>query len=110
MSGIARLSRTTTCRGCGKPIAFIKSVSGKSIPVDPEPIYFIPEDEKHKFVLMDGTVKRGSPVESDETGGTKIAEIGYRSHWSTCPAAEDFRRKKNKSERTRKDERFTAEH
>ena len=99
---IGKPGRLTTCRGCGKPIMFIKTVAGKSIPVDPIPIYFIPEDEKHSFVMIDGTVKRGSPVEDivykTENGETSLTEIGYRSHWSTCQAADKFR-KKNKSER-----------
>lgn len=103
MSQIARLSKTTLCRGCGKPIAFIKTEAGKTMPVDPEPIYFLPEDDYHKFVMMDGTVKRGRAIEEDETGLKKKAVIGYRSHFATCPAADDFRRKKNKSERKRKE-------
>lgn len=98
MSALARLSRTTTCRGCGKPIAFIKTINGKSMPVDPEPINFIPEMDYDKFVLMDGTVQRGQAAEETVKTETKI---GYRSHWATCPAADDFRRKKNKSERTK---------
>lgn len=102
MSGIARLSKTTLCRYCRKPIAFIKTEAGKSIPVDPEPIIFQPEDDYQKFVLMDGTVKRGSPVENDETGGTKKTEIGYQSHFATCPNADEAR-KKTKSERKRKE-------
>ncbi len=100
MAQLARLSKTTLCRYCGKPIAFIKTEAGKSMPVDPEPIYFLPEDDYHKFVLMDGTVKRGSPVENDETGGTKKTEIGYQSHFATCPNADEAR-KKTKSERTK---------
>ena len=92
------LKRTTTCRGCGKPIAFIKTINGKSIPVDPEPIIFIPELDYDKFVLPDGTVQRGQAAE--ETLNTET-QIGYRSHFATCPAADDFRRKKNKSERTK---------
>ena len=94
----ARLSRETLCRGCGKPICFIKSVNGKSIPVDPEPIRFIPQEGFDKFVMPDGTVERGqakTPVWEETT------HIGYRSHWATCPAADDFRKKKNKSERVK---------
>ena len=94
----ARLTRTTTCRGCGKPIAFIKTKNGKSIPVDPEPLTFIPELDYDKFVLMDGTVQRGQAAEETVKAET---QTGYRSHWATCPAADDFRRKKNKSERTK---------
>lgn len=95
------LKRITTCRGCGKPIAFIKTINGKSIPVDPEPIRFLPEDNYEKFVMDDGTVQRGVVVEGDELDAQRFLMKGYRSHFATCPAADDFRRKKNKSERTK---------
>ncbi len=104
MAQLARLSRATLCRGCGKEICFIKSINGKSIPVDPDPIRFLPEDNYEKFVMMDGTVQRGVVVEGDELDAQRFLMIGYRSHWATCPAAEDFRRKKNKSERTKRNE------
>lgn len=97
------LKRTTTCRGCGKQIAFIRTINGKSIPVDPDPVTFIPEDNYNKFVMMDGTVKRGREYDGDELDAQIYLTEGYRSHFATCPAAEDFRRKKNKSERTREE-------
>jgi len=97
------LRRTTTCRGCGKPIAFIKTKNGKSIPVDPEPVKFIPSNDYDKFVQADGTVQTGMRARSEDFNEASqgILEEGYVSHWATCPAAEDFRKKKNKSERTR---------
>lgn len=99
---IGKPGRLTTCRGCGKPIMFIKTVAGKSIPVDPEPICFMPEEGFDKFVLMDGTVQRGRALEeADKTA------IGYRSHFATCPAADQFR-KKNKSERKKENKTCTA--
>ena len=94
------LRRTTTCRGCGKTIAFIKTKNGKSIPVDPEPVQFVRADEYQKFVTELGTIERGRPMDGDELDAERFL-IGYRSHFATCPAAEDFRRKKNKSERTK---------
>lgn len=103
MAQLARLSRATKCRGCGKEICFIKSINGKSIPVDPDPIRFLPEDNYEKFVMMDGTVQRGREYDGDKIDAQRYM-IGYRSHWATCPAAEDFRRKKNKSERTKRNE------
>ena len=96
------LRRTTTCRGCGKPIAFIKTANGKSIPVDPDPVWFEPMDEKEKFVTAEGEVQQGRTIETASTAG-KMA-IGYRTHFATCPAAEDFRRKKNKSERVKSEQ------
>lgn len=96
------LKRTTTCRGCGKPIAFIKTINGKSIPVDPERIAFIPETAYDKFVTEDGEVKSGGELNRKNQGYRPI-EYGYRSHFATCPAADSFR-KKNKSERVKSEE------
>ena len=90
------ISRTTKCRGCGKEICFIKTVKGKSMPVDPESVYFIAAGGPNTYVMIDGEIKRGREPQI----GEGKAEIGYRSHFATCPAADDFRRK-NKSERTR---------
>lgn len=90
------LRRTTTCRGCGKPIAFIKTINGKSIPVDPEPLEFIPEAAYEKYVTEDGEVIRGGQAEDSRQN----VRTGYRSHFATCPCAEDFR-KKRKAERNR---------
>ncbi len=97
---IGLLKRTAKCRGCGKDIAFIKTISGKCIPVDTEPIQFIPEEAYDKFVMMDGTVQRGQAHEGDELDAERFM-IGYRSHFATCPAADQFRKKKTKSERVK---------
>lgn len=104
---IGKPGRPSKCRACGKPIAFIKTVNGKSIPVDPEPISFIPEDNYNKFVMMDGTVKRGREYDGDELDAQIYLTVGYRSHFATCPAADSFR-KKNKSERKKEDKTCTA--
>lgn len=94
-----QLSRTTRCRGCGAEIAFIKTEKGKSMPVDPEAIEFIPDNGYSVFVMPDGSVKRG--IVQEEAVKKAEVQIGYRSHFSSCPAADQFHRK-NKSERTRK--------
>lgn len=96
---MAQLSRTTKCRGCGAEIAFIKTVKGKSIPVDPEAIEFIPDNGYSVFVMPDGSVKRGIAQEDAENRAE--VQIGYRSHFSTCPEAKRFSHRKNKSERVR---------
>lgn len=83
---MSNLSRTTPCRGCGKEIAFIKTVKGKIMPVDPEPMYFIPSGGPNTYVMIDGSVQRGR-----EPGiGDGEPWIGYRSHFATCPAREQF--------------------
>ena len=86
------LIRTTKCRGCGAQIAFIKTVKGKSMPVNPDAIYFVRGSE-FNAVTLDGEVFRGRTP-----GPGEAAMIGYISHWATCPEANGFR-KKQKSER-----------
>lgn len=85
------LDRTTPCRGCGKEIAFIKTVKGKSMPVDPESVYFIPAGGPNTYVMMDGRIQRGREPRQEDN---EAVRIGYRSHFVTCPAADDFRSKK----------------
>ena len=85
---IAKLNRTTPCRGCGADIAFIKTTAGKSMPVDPMPISFVQAGGPNTYVMMDGTVKRGKEPKWDEDQVETM--IGYRSHFATCPAADCF--------------------
>ena len=101
MNQPARLTRATKCKYCGANIAFIKTVAGKSMPVDPEPVTFWPDYAKSKFVMMDGTVKSGMFVPEEERIEGPGEETGYISHFSTCPYAEEARQRKNKSERNR---------
>ena len=99
---IGKPGRPSTCRACGKPILFIKTEAGKSVPVDPIPKRFIPEEENEKYINEDGEVKRGRGLDWRGVWTTKQTEAGYTDHRTTCPAAEDLKRKKNKSERTKK--------
>ena len=95
------LRRRTLCKWCGKEIAFIKTVNGKSIPVDPKPVRFTTMLDDERFVTAEGEVKKGR--ETDRRGAFKVPmqEDGYRSHFATCPFADEARRRKNKKERTK---------
>ncbi len=95
---VTQLSRVTQCRGCGKDIAFIKTAGGKTMPVNPDSVYFIPAGGPNTYVIADGTVQRGREPAWEDQG--RETTIGYVSHFATCPAADSFR-KKNKSERKR---------
>ena len=89
--------KTATCRGCGKPIGFIKTVYGKTIPVDPDAFIYIPgHDGCDTFINADGTTERGwkAPYPAKDT------KTGYISHFATCPEADSFRRPR-KSDRRR---------
>ena len=67
--------RTSTCRGCGAEIGFIKTVAGK-------------------IVTPNGEVLSAErPADPQKATG-----IGYISHFATCPASDSFR-KPRKSDR-----------
>ena len=69
--------KTTTCKACGKPIVWIHTTKGKSMPCDAEPVaYKEVKGGKEKIVTPNGEV---------------ISGIGYIPHWSTCPQANSFR-------------------
>ncbi len=61
-------ARTVNCRTCGAPIIWLKTKTGKSMPVDA------------------GTVKR--PVSIYDP------ELGHMTHFGTCPQAKDWSHKK----------------
>ena len=85
----------TTCRACGAPIGFIKTVAGKTIPVDPEEVaYWQRTGGSKKIVTPNGEVV-SAELEGDPQTATGI---GYISHFATCPCADQFR-KPRKSDR-----------
>lgn len=77
--------RLGACRYCGKPIAWVKTVAGKSMPVDPKPVPFVPDGGKDYFVCDNGRVVRGI---ADKNGSEK----GHISHFATCPYADQARK------------------
>lgn len=44
------------CRGCGASIDWITTTKGKSMPVDPEPVFIIEGAGKDRFVTDEGEV------------------------------------------------------
>lgn len=82
--------RTMPCRGCGKEIMFIKTEKGKTMPVDPKPVYFIPDERgSETYVMPGGKIERGR--EANIADGD--SSIGYISHFSTCPNADKMRKR-----------------
>lgn len=61
------------------------------MPVDPESVWFIPAGGPNTYVLADGSIRRGREPDWADKG--LETEIGYRSHFATCPAADSFRKK-----------------
>ena len=70
----------SVCKGCGAPLEWIRTEAGRTMPVDPEPVFII-EGE----VI---TGRRALPEEERRT-----LPVAFVPHWKTCTAADRFRRK-----------------
>ena len=92
----------TNCRACGAEILFIKTQKGKTMPVDAKSKWISTDPEGIPFVLADGSVVKAKEVQcADYNEAAKAGyQIGYVSHFATCPQAASFR-KPRKSERKR---------
>lgn len=87
--------KISQCRACGAEIMFIKSVAGKTIPVNVEQItYQQKAGGSMKVVTPNGEVISGELTVDPQ----KATGIGYISHFATCPEADKFR-KPRKSDR-----------
>ena len=86
-----RANKVNLCHGCGKKIAFVKTLKGKTMPIDLEPVKFVPDTAgKNRYVLSDGAVVAGT----EPREGDKDIHTGYISHFATCPQADYFRKRK----------------
>jgi hypothetical protein len=68
-----------TCRSCDGKIVWAATASGKKIPLEPCP-------------LAEGNVRL------DASGIARVGKVGtgqYRSHFATCPNANDWRKGKS---------------
>lgn len=75
------------CKACGADIIWIKTASGKNMPVNAQKIPYKRDftNGKLNLVCPDGrVVKADLDLESDE--------YGHESHFATCPAATMFRK------------------
>ena len=86
----------TRCRACGKPILFIKTAKGKTIPVDVRPLQFVPDaNGRSLYVTDEGDVIHGVPAQEMDPD----KHTGYISHFATCTNPDDFRSRPRKKER-----------
>ena len=79
-----------TCRGCGRPIYWIKTAAGKSMPCEPEQVmYWQKPGGSQTVVTYDGEVLSAElNGDLDEATG-----IGHISHFASCPKSSSFRRR-----------------
>lgn len=80
------------CKACGADIVFIPTKAGRVMPCDAQRIPYRDAWGKRadggtlKLITEDGMLTYGTlDFESDK--------IGYQSHFATCPAADQFRRR-----------------
>ena len=57
-----------SCKGCNATIKWVTTENGKSTPLDPKPKTFVSHDGKY--------------------------QVGFTPHWASCPAADEFRKKR----------------
>ena len=82
------------CRSCNADIIWLKTKTGKHIPCNPVLVkYWQKHGGTKKIVTPDGDVIscETEPGLFDRTADGS----GYIPHWSTCPKADDFRRKQS---------------
>ncbi len=75
------------CRGCGAEIDFVELKSGAKMPVDPDYVEFVDAEPGMKLITDQGTIYTVDP----DKNYTSVR--GRISHFSTCPKANQFRKK-----------------
>lgn len=83
------------CKSCGAEIKWITMASGKSMPVDAEPIYYTTAhpgakgDDVLTLVTDAGQIAKGYFNPEGQ-------KRGYTSHFATCPNAKQHRKRGEK--------------
>lgn len=85
--------KTAKCKACGADLVFIPTKAGRVMPCDAQKIPYRDawgervKGDTLKLITEDGMLTYGVlDFDSDK--------IGYQSHFATCPAADQFRRRK----------------
>ena len=83
---------SSVCRGCGAEIVFVKTEAGKFMPCNVKMVpYWERSGAAGKVVLQ----RNGKVISCDFEGPRdELTGFGYISHFSTCPKAKGFRKKK----------------
>lgn len=79
------------CKSCGAEIFWVETTKGKKMPLNKKAIPFWENPySKHSIVTASGKV-----IKCDLSGNRdEVSGFGYTSHFSTCPEAKKFRRRR----------------
>lgn len=70
------------CKGCGAEIFWVKTMKGKSMPVDLAEWSWSESDGNITLVTGDGRI----------ITKPKAGDSGYLPHWASCPKAKTFKK------------------
>lgn len=81
--------KVTRCRGCRERIFFALTRDGRNIPVDERPAV---DGNLAIAPVSRGKVPHAEVVRPAQADGMRAAGVPtFRSHWATCPKADQFR-------------------
>ena len=90
----------THCGKCGAAIRYIRMKrSGRWMPVNAEPVEVTPciglDRGGHVVITLEGETVRARKKKEDSLFYDGVDRVAaYESHFATCPAADEYRRKK----------------
>ena len=87
---------TNQCRGCGAEVIWVKTILGKRMPIDAEPVWVQLGAGANTFILDDGRIVTGRRIGDaydDDDPDSNLIEA-HESHFATCPVGGQFRNRK----------------
>lgn len=82
------------CKSCGAEIRFIKTISGKSMPVNAEHVYYKYKlGAKDRVVTPNGEVLPCIIYDAEKDDLSQAEGWGYVPHFATCPDADKHRKR-----------------
>ncbi|MCD8050059.1 MAG: hypothetical protein LUE89_00060 [Clostridiales bacterium] len=79
------------CKSCGMSIAWVKTRSGKWMPVETVKVPVLPGKGKETFITDDGDIITGERYREFKKNPDTVA--GNVPHWANCPGADRHRRR-----------------
>lgn len=80
------------CSSCGADILWVKTVSGKKMPLDEEPVWIRLQTGGHTYIRKDGTFVFGEIMGDADDDPDANAIEAHTSHFASCPNADQHRR------------------